>query len=232
MTSEHELGAPDMTWLLIPVKPFVEGKSRLSPVLDAGERAALSRQLLENVLMLAQASALFAEILVVSRDESALMAAEQMGARGLREPQPEGIQAGAQLAVVDTNSRALESSLNQALNVARYKAIDAGAAAVLVLPADLPVVTREDLHALLEPARAASTVLSRVVTLAPSHDGGTNALLLRPPDAIPFAFGPQSFARHRALAEAAGCAVSVVCTPSLAYDLDLPEDLWGEDLGI
>jgi 2-phospho-L-lactate/phosphoenolpyruvate guanylyltransferase len=242
-------------WLLIPVKPFVEGKSRLSPVLDADERAALSRQLLENVLTLAQASDLFAGVLVVSRDEGVLTAAERMGAVSLREPRPETIRAerlsGVPGRMLDTepphtgpaktDSSGAEATLNRALEAARQKAIDAGAEAVLVLPADLPLATQDDLHALIAPARRHSSparsdrgIEARppAVVLAPSHDGGTNALLLRPPGAIPFAFGPQSFDRHRDLAQAAGCALTVVRTPSLTYDLDLPEDLWGEDLGV
>jgi 2-phospho-L-lactate guanylyltransferase len=244
-------------WLLIPVKPFRESKSRLAGVLDAGERADLSRQLLEGVIGLAQASGLFHRILVISRDAQVHAMAQRTGIMSVQEiaalDEPTGIPAelGPRTgAYTPTGGEAAgrvmldaapelrgESTLNQALASGRASAMANGADALLVLPADLPLLTSEDLYALtapiLEPLALSDPVeqTGRVV-LAPSHDGGTNALLLHPPDVIPFAFGVRSFDRHYAAAEAAGCAVSIVRTPSLAYDLDLPEDLWGEDLGV
>jgi len=55
-------------WLLRPVKPFAESKSRLSPPLDSAARAALSRDLLRRVLLSAGDANLFAGVVVVSRD--------------------------------------------------------------------------------------------------------------------------------------------------------------------
>lgn len=254
-------------WLLIPVKPFRESKSRLAPVMDVGERAALSRQLLEESLALAQQSGLFAGILVVSRDQTALSIARRAGVGSLDETGLRvagGVSAAAQsqfppfmhaggayrqrssalpipAAALDDRDAASasfsahdihpEARLNRALTAGQAYAQSLGAAAILVLPADLPLLTLEDLRALVAPLQETDSMRPALV-LAPSHDRGTNALLLRPPGVVPFAFGPQSFDRHRALAQAAGCAVSIVHTPSLTYDIDFPEDLWGEDLGI
>jgi 2-phospho-L-lactate guanylyltransferase len=69
-----------------------------------------------------------------------------------------------------------------------------------------------------------------ILVIAPCrHRTGTNALLLRPPGLIPFAFGPDSFAAHCAAARAAGVEPVVHRANSLAFDLDTPED-W--ELGI
>ena len=57
------------------------------------------------------------------------------------------------------------------------------------------------------------------------HGSGTNALLLDPPTVITPAFGPGSFARHAALAHAAGATVRVRRLPSLELDVDTPGDL-------
>jgi len=57
------------------------------------------------------------------------------------------------------------------------------------------------------------------------HGTGTNALVLSPPDAIKPSFGPDSLARHTAAAEAAGLPHRVEDVPSLAHDVDTPEDL-------
>jgi len=64
-----------------------------------------------------------------------------------------------------------------------------------------------------------------VVIVPDRHGTGTNALVLCPPDAIAPSFGPESFERHRRLAEAAGLRVSVMRPPSLLLDIDTGADL-------
>ena len=96
-----------------------------------------------------------------------------------------------------------------------------GAEAVLALHADLPHLHPADLVAmigLLPPLPAA--------VLAPDHTGsGTNALLIAPPDALPFLFGPGSFARHIAAAEACGLPYAIAHVPGIAGDVDTPDDV-------
>ncbi len=92
--------------------------------------------------------------------------------------------------------------------------------AILVLPIDLPFVTPEAIAAVLEPL----TRSPAVVLVTDRHGTGTNALALRPPDVIDFAFGPGSRRRHRVAADAAGAAYTEVEGP-LKVDLDTPDDL-------
>ncbi len=95
-----------------------------------------------------------------------------------------------------------------------------GADAMLTLPADLPLLTADDILQLYDLA------LSDVeVAIAPSHDGGTNALLLCPPDAIEFAFGEDSFRRHLEQAASSGRRYAIYRSETLDRDLDLPGDL-------
>ncbi|MCJ7549608.1 MAG: hypothetical protein MUQ30_07995, partial [Anaerolineae bacterium] len=64
------------------------------------------------------------------------------------------------------------------------------------------------------------------VVIAPDRrELGTNALLVTPPDLVPFCFGPDSFRQHLAAAEAAGVTPIVFRSPDLAMDVDVPEDL-------
>jgi 2-phospho-L-lactate guanylyltransferase (CobY/MobA/RfbA family) len=64
------------------------------------------------------------------------------------------------------------------------------------------------------------------VVLSPDRqEDGTNAMLVVPPGLIPFAYGMESFRRHRQLAEEAGATVKIYHTESLALDIDTPEDL-------
>ncbi|RIK50826.1 MAG: 2-phospho-L-lactate guanylyltransferase [Chloroflexi bacterium] len=186
-------------WLVVPVKPLDEGKSRLAAALSLEERAALSRRWLLGELRTAQASSCFAGLAVISRDETVLALAAAQGAVPIRET---------------------GEMLNAALEQARHEECVAGADALLVLPSDLPLLTVGDLHALVELGAAGAGVV-----IAPSHDGGTNALLLRPPHAIPYAFGEGSYARHVALAAAAGLPCHTYRSDTLAWDVDYPEDL-------
>ena len=76
----------------------------------------------------------------------------------------------------------------------------------------------DELLARPAPARSVLDVPDR-------HGTGTNALLLTPPDALEPSFGPASCQRHGAHAESAGVAHEVTEVPSLALDVDTPEDL-------
>jgi 2-phospho-L-lactate guanylyltransferase len=187
-------------WLIVPVKPFDKAKSRLAGVLPDATRAELSAQLLEQTLRIAVATDLFAQIAVVSRDPAALTAAAALGAIGLVE-----------------NLADLNGALAQACGYAHAS----GADAALLLPADLPRLRQQDLVEVVE----AFLSHPHTVVLAPSRDGGTNALMLPLPTPFPFAFGPDSHCVHRALATAAGYTTTVVNSPTLAFDLDSPADL-------
>lgn len=190
---------PYTLWLIIPVKPFGEGKSRLASMLSTDLRAEFSRRWLTHVLEIATTWGQFAGMAVVSRDAAVLEVGRAYGA----------------LPVVEVGD-----DLNAALRQAGASVAAAGAQGVLVLPSDLPLLTLDDLDALQELAAQGNGVI-----IAPSHDEGTNALLLRPPDAIPYAFGVGSFARHLALANAAKLPSHVYRSPTLALDIDRPEDL-------
>ena len=109
--------------------------------------------------------------------------------------------------------------LNAALTQAARYAVARGATKVLILPTDMPNLTAEDVQAMASPRGRGPQII-----IAPSRDGGTNALMLQPGQAIPFAFGRDSFRRHRRLAMEAGIPVRVVESDSLLFDVDLPED--------
>lgn len=186
-------------WLLLPVKPFSRGKSRLAPMLDDAERAALSQAMFTHVLTTAQRAGDLAGAIVISHDHDVLALARRLGAIALIEQ---------------------AHDLNLALDQARRAAIALGADAILVLPADLPLLNAADLRELYALAAADPSVV-----MAPSHDGGTNALLLHPANLIEFAFGANSFRRHQELARAANVQPTVLDTPGLALDIDRPDDL-------
>jgi 2-phospho-L-lactate guanylyltransferase len=188
-------------WAIIPVKPLRRGKSRLAGALSEDERTELNRTLLEHTLKTLSGLKELEEVLVISRDPQALTIARNHGARTVREDgQPE-----------------LNTALKRATVIAQVYATRG----VLVLPADLPLVTREDVMALIEHADDPP-----VVVIAPDRHGkGTNALLMSPPGLIEYDFGEGSFQRHCERVKKSGARLEIVDLPSLGLDLDIPEDL-------
>jgi 2-phospho-L-lactate guanylyltransferase len=188
-------------WAIVPVKPLKRGKSRLAGALSETERLELNRVLLERTLRTLIELKEVEEVLVVSRDSSVLAIARELGARTVQED----------------GAPTLNTALKRATVVAQVYA----SRGVLVIPADLPLLTREDILTLLE--RATNPP---VIVIAPDrHQKGTNALLLSPADIIEYDFGQDSFKRHCERARRAGARLEIVDLPSLGLDLDLPEDL-------
>lgn len=188
-------------WAIIPVKPLRRGKSRLAGALSEDERTELNRTLLQHTLKTLSELKELEEVLVISRDPQALTIARSYGARTVRE-----------------NG---QSELNVALRRATVVAQVYATRGVLVLPADLPLISSEDIRALIERA-----IDPPVVVIAPDrHEKGTNALLISPAGLIEYDFGENSFQRHCELVKKSGARLEIVNLPSLGLDLDVPEDL-------
>ncbi len=182
---------------IIPLKPFNQSKTRLSPALSLNERVDLSRHLLQRTIHIARQ---FSKVVVVSRAAVVRRLAKQAGAWALVE-----------------SGRGLNEALRQASTWAAIR----GSKAVLVLPGDLPLLKASDLAGMLEAGQRGPAIV-----IAPCRRlDGTNALFLRPPGLIDFAFGPGSFERHCRAARAIKLKPIIYHSPTLALDLDRPEDL-------
>ncbi len=182
---------------IIPAKPLDQSKTRLKAVLPLNERINLSRHLLQRTIHLARQ---VGEVVVVSRDMAVRRLAKQAGA----------------WALVETGS-----GLNRALRQASDWVVAQGGQAILVLPGDLPLLHLADLTEMVRLGQQRPSVV-----IAPCHRReGTNALLLRPPGLIEFAFGLGSFAKHQQAARAIGIEPIIYPSPTVALDLDVPRDL-------
>ncbi|HRX05130.1 MAG: 2-phospho-L-lactate guanylyltransferase [Anaerolineae bacterium] len=201
--------------IVVPVKRLSEAKRRLSPVLGAEDRLALTWSLLRHALAVVQEAqqTLGAQGAVISADPAALEAAREFGLTGLVEEATE-----------DLHAAGPEATLNAALEQAARWASRHNAGALLILPADLPLVTPADINALWQASQ--QLYATRAMVIAPDgHNSGTNALLVRPPVALQFEFGPDSFHRHCQQAQRLGIAYHVQRSPRLGLDVDLPADL-------
>jgi len=188
-------------WAIVPVKPLKRGKSRLAGVLGEDERTLLNFNMLGATLKTLSKVEEIDQVLVVSRDPSALALARDYNAKTVQE---DG-----------------HPSLNLALKRAALAAKAYNADGIIILPADLPLIKPADIATFIKLGKK-----TPIVVIAPDRrKEGTNALLMRPAGTIPFIFGPGSFKKHLQAAEKAGVE-SVVCElETLGLDLDLPEDL-------
>ncbi|MBO9532987.1 MAG: 2-phospho-L-lactate guanylyltransferase [Solirubrobacteraceae bacterium] len=183
---------------IVPVKRLDIAKSRLTGALDAADRRALMLAMLADVLMNLRRSRGIGRIVVVTDD---------------REVRHRAIAEGAEV-VADQDAGSHSA--------AALRGIAAAASPqdrVLLAPGDCPLMRVEDLDELL------STPQPAVVVVPDRHGHGTNALLLDPPDAIDPSFGEGSCERHLELARAAGVDAAARVVPSLALDIDTPDDL-------
>jgi 2-phospho-L-lactate/phosphoenolpyruvate guanylyltransferase len=187
--------------ILLPVKTPSNAKQRLAAVLSSEERLALTWAMLKDVGRALAGAKLVDRIVVVTSDPAVIQhALEQRW---------------------DVLQEANQISESDSVDWASLYLMDQGAAVVLRLPGDIPLLQAEDVDSLLSvelPPRAA--------LLVPSRDGsGTNALLRKPPDAFPSRFGPNSLCLHQQEADYAGVAVEVIQNPRIGLDIDDMTDL-------
>lgn len=183
----------------ILMKDPSEAKTRLAPALGADAREKMALLLFENTLSFFARVHAGGPLAVVTRSDRIAGLARDAGADVVPDPAAGGINGAARAAAAWAGS--------------------AGAASLLVVHADIPVLADAELAALVEAGGRAAVVV------AESTDGGTNALLLTPPDAIAFGFGPNSAARHEAAASERGLSCLRLRLPLMSRDVDTPDDL-------
>lgn len=187
------------TIAILPVKSFPAAKQRLREGLEPPQRADLAQAMLTDVLSSLRLTGLDG-IVVVTASPVARMIALGHSAQVVQD-QETGHNAAAALGIEAARKRDAER--------------------VLLVPGDCPVLDPDELDALLARPAAAPSVL----IVPDRHGTGTNALVLTPPGALEPSFGPGSCQRHLELARAGGANAEIVPVPSLALDIDTPEDL-------
>jgi 2-phospho-L-lactate/phosphoenolpyruvate guanylyltransferase len=195
------------TWALVPLRGLEDAKTRLGAELDPEERLELVVAMATRTLAATRDARGIAGTVLVTADPAAAELASTFGARTIVQRLP---------------------GLNAALREARTVAAALGATAVLVLPIDLPAVSRDALERLLADAEDAAITGQAgrplVFAVPDRHGRGTNALLVSPPAAIEPAFGEDSLRAHTVAAAAAGATFRRHEGP-LTLDVDTGADL-------
>jgi 2-phospho-L-lactate/phosphoenolpyruvate guanylyltransferase len=188
-------------WAVVPVKERDRAKERLAPLLPPEMRQRLALAMLEDVLAALASARGLVGLLVVSLDPSARQLALRFGARLVADGARDGH--------------------TGAVTAAMLMLAAEGRTGMLTLPGDIPLVTGDEITRLVAAHRP-----SPAFTIVPSHDeGGSNAVLCSPPDAVPLRFGVDSFFPHLQAAKARGIRPTVLRLPGIALDIDNPEDL-------
>ena len=185
--------------ILIPLKRLATVKQRLAPAATAAERERLMLSMLEHVA------------------GAALTSGEGPVSLASSEPRAGALAASLGVGLVTDGGLPWNEGLVHARELVGADALVGG---VLFLAGDLPLLEPGDVSDLVAAAPARGVAIGR------AHDGGTNALVVRPADALDPSFGaPQSAAVHSRLAAAAGLEAVIVDRPGLALDVDTPDDV-------
>lgn len=188
------------TAAVLPIKSFTQAKQRLRYDLAAHDRRALVEAMFADALVALGRVHSLERIVVVSGDRVAQRIAGGYGAT-----------------VVEDDERGHNNAAARGVD----SLLEDGIERALLVPGDCPLLSPDDLNALLtHPAGERS-----VLIVPDRHGTGTNALLLTPPDVLQPSFGPDSRRRHLADAGEAGVPAEIVELDSLALDVDTPEDM-------
>ena len=183
---------------VVPVKGLTEAHGRLADVLSESERAQLADALFDDLLAKLSRSRCLDDVLIVTSDPTLARQARWRDYGVLWQDEDAG------------HSHAAAAGARNAM--------EDGAERVAMLPVDCPELDIAELDAHI--GRSPRTLI------VPDHHGtGTNALILNPPDVFSPDFGPDSCSRHVGKARAAGISFGLERIPSLAHDLDGPEDM-------
>jgi 2-phospho-L-lactate guanylyltransferase len=183
--------------VLIPLKTLAMAKQRLSPDVSVQSRRRLMLHMLRRTVEAA-------------RDA-------EVGPVALATSEPTAGQLAAALGVDLVSDGCLDwnDGLLHAL-----RSIRPLPASVLYLSADLPLVSADDILHFIDAAPDPGVAIAR------AHDGGTNALLIRPAEVLIPMFGHQpSASAHARQAADRGIAARTLDIPGLALDVDTLDDL-------
>ncbi len=185
-----------MVVAVVPLKNLKLAKSRLSNILAEGERQELVLAMFDDVLVSLRASHFIDEIFLVADKYFDPVADVQM--------------------ITEIKNRGYDEAIIEALKDSRINQ----AQAMLILPADLPLVSRDELNTLIRDQE------DRSIRIAGARDqDGTNAIVMKPPHLLATSFGVGSFKRHKKIAKALSVKIEEVNLPGLSFDVDTEKDL-------
>jgi 2-phospho-L-lactate/phosphoenolpyruvate guanylyltransferase len=186
--------------LLIPFKSLATAKQRLAGALNAQQRSQFAEAMLTDVLHAAAGMVNRIDVALVTGDARAQKLAQEHGF----------------LLIEDT----LNESETAAIEMATAWCEPRGYDTTIVVPADIPLITCDELHRVLDAAPHEGAVF------VPAYDRrGSNCILRRPASLIPLRFGNDSFLPHCEAMQRTGKEMIILEMPGIGLDVDNPHEL-------
>ena len=189
----------DKLCVVIPMKSPQRSKQRLANSMSNEARESLSLNLFHNTLAFFREHFPMLDVLVVSESLDVLGLAQSYEANTL----------------FDDGEKGLNGALAFACDWVKQSGYDSQ----LIIPGDIAVLNPEEISQLIDAAKDTQVVI------AVAKDGGTNALLTSPPDAINFEYGSNSAIAHKNNANAKQLDSQSLHFTNLALDIDHSDDL-------
>ncbi len=179
-------------------KEFGGSKRRLSAGFGPEERRLLSAAMLEDVLKALKSSVVH-DVVVVCPDSNVSQVVDKCG-----------------VPFISQGRDGLSSAVRKAINWCVEKKADA----LLVLPANIPLVSSGEIDSIVELGSKEPSVV-----LSPSLDGGMSALFLNPLDVIQACFGPSCFFKNVEAAIKKDVPMKFHSSREIALNMDSEDDL-------
>jgi 2-phospho-L-lactate guanylyltransferase len=188
------------TVLLIPVKDLATAKQRLARVLTQPQRSQLAEAMLRDVMTAAAGVRNRLAVALVTGDAGAMQLAREFGFGIIEDRRNESETAAIEIATAECEQRGYDTTV--------------------VIPGDIPLITSDELHCVLDTAPAAGAVF------VPAYDRrGSNCILRRPASLIPLRFGNDSFLPHCEAMRKTGKELVILEMPGMGLDIDNPHEL-------
>jgi len=188
------------TVLLIPVKDLATAKQRLAEALTQSQRSQLAEAMLRDVMTAAVGVRNRFDVALVTGDARAQHLAREFGFAVIEDTRNEGETAAIEMATAWAEQRGYDTTV--------------------VIPGDIPLITSDELHRVLDAAPAAGAVF------VPAYDRrGSNCILRRPASLIPLRFGNDSFLPHCEAMRRTGRELVILEMPGIGLDIDNPHEL-------
>jgi len=189
--------------LLIPFKSLATAKQRLSPALNAPQRSQLAEAMLRDVMQAASGVGSRIDVALVTGDARAQAVAREFGFMVIEDQRNESETAAIEMATAWCESAAA-----------------GGYDTTIVVPADIPLITADELHRVLDAAPPQGAVI------VPAYDRrGSNCILRRPASVIALRFGNDSFVPHCEAMRRTGKELVILEMPGIGLDIDYPHEL-------
>ena len=186
--------------LLIPFKSLATAKQRLAEALNQQQRSQLAEAMLRDVLTAAAGVIDRIDVALVTGDAQAQAMAKEFGFMVIEDTQNESETAAIQMATEQCEQRGYDTTI--------------------VVPADIPLISSDELHRVLEAAPDEGAVF------VPAYDRrGSNCILRRPASIIPLRFGNDSFLPHCEAMKRTGKELIILELPGIGLDIDNPHEL-------